>query len=219
MIKYCIFDLDGTLLNTITSITYYLNRTLEAHGISEITEEECKIFIGDGARKLVYRALESKGIRDSYICDRVLRDYNNAYHSDPFYLTSVYPGIPELIDRLKESGITIGVLSNKPENTARAVVEHFFGDNFSFVRGGREGIPLKPSPVSTFQMLDEMGGMPSELAFIGDTGVDIDTGKAVGAQLTVGVLWGFRTTAELRSHGADVIADSIEDIFLAVRGK
>ena len=216
MIKYCIFDLDGTLLNTIRSITYYLNNTLAEEGLEPITEDECKIFIGDGARKLVTRAVNSKGIESDEIIERVLKKYNAVYDSDPYSLTEPYPGIPELIDALISKGIRIGVLSNKPNSTTVSVVRQFFGDKFNYVAGGRDGIALKPSPESTLAMLCEMGGTPSELAFIGDTAVDITTGKNAGARLTVGVLWGFRTKEELMGAGAGVIVSHADEVLRAV---
>lgn len=216
MIKYCIFDLDGTLLNTIRSITYYMNNTLRAEGIAPITEEECKIFIGDGARKLVERALRSKGIDSPEVCERVLASYNAAYDRDPYYLTEPYPGIMELIDELNARGLVLGVLSNKPDSTAVSVVKRFFGESFVCIAGGREGVALKPSPDSTLDMLRDMGGTPETLAFIGDTAVDITTGKNAGAALTVGVLWGFRKREELERAGAGVIAECARDVLEAV---
>ena len=217
MIKYCIFDLDGTLLNTIRSITYYLNNTLAEEGIAPITEEECKIFIGDGAKKLVCRALLSKGITSEELNERVLAKYNAAYDNDPYYLTEPYPGITELIDELRTRGYVLGVLSNKPDSTAVSVVKRFFGESFELIAGGREGVALKPAPDSTLNMLRDMGGTPETLAFIGDTAVDITTGKNAGAALTVGVLWGFRTREELEGAGADVIAESARDVLEAVK--
>ena len=212
MIKYCIFDLDGTLLNTIRSITYYVNKTLASFGIDPITEDECKIFVGDGARKLIERSLLSKGIISEEINERVLLKYNADYDADPYYLTEPYPGIPELLASLRQRGLVLGVLSNKPDPTAVSVVRRFFGDTFAFIAGGKDGVPLKPDPTSVNAMLSEMGGTPSALAFIGDTAVDIKTAKNAGAHLSVGVSWGFRDKSELERAGADVIVDSALDI-------
>lgn len=216
MIKYCIFDLDGTLLNTITTITYYVNSIFKEENITPITEEECKIFIGDGARMLIKRALNSRGIVDDETIRRVLKNYNDAYDRAPLYLTEPYPGIREVVRELSSRGVILGVVSNKPDATTVQIVKEYFKDLFSFVRGGRDGVPLKPSPVAPLEMLSLMGGDTRELAFIGDTAVDIETGKNMGAKLSIGVIWGFRDKAELINAGADVIVSSAEDLMREV---
>lgn len=218
MIKYCIFDLDGTLLDTLGSIRYYLNRTLSSHGYREVTKEECKSFIGDGARMLVTRALKVSGEEDSEAIERVLRKYNAAYDSDPYYLTEAYPGIVDALSELSSHGVTLAVLSNKPDSTAVQVVTRFFGNSFSTVRGGREGVPLKPDPRAALDMIEAMGAGESEVAFIGDTAVDIETGRRARVGLTLGVSWGFRDRAELISLGADAIADTAEDLTRIIIG-
>ena len=219
MIRCVIFDLDGTLLNTVTSITYYVNKTLAAEGIAPISEEDTKVFIGNGAKKLIERALRSRGIEDPQTVARVIESYNGSYNSDPYYLTYPYSGITELVAILKAEGYSIGVLSNKPETTLLPIVKYFFGDVFDSVRGGRDSESLKPDPGSTLDMLREMGASPSELAFIGDTSVDILTAKNAGAALSVGVSWGFRGTEELRLSGADKIADTAEDVLSFIKGE
>ena len=211
MIKACIFDLDGTLLDTISTITYYVNLTLVGEGVEPITEQECKIFVGDGARLLIRRALASRGITDTDYAERVLRKYSAAYDSDPYHLTRVYPGITETVTELRRAGIRLGVLSNKPHSATVQVIESFFDGEFDFVLGAREGVPLKPEPTAALSLAGEMGASPTEVAFIGDTSVDILTAKNMGAALAVGVLWGFRTEDELAAAGADrVISEPAE---------
>ena len=218
MIKCVIFDLDGTLLNTVTSITYYINKALEEEGIEPITEADTKIFIGNGAKKLIERTLAYRGITDAPTVERITKKYSDSYNGDPYYLTRPYDGIPELIDSLKSRGYSIGVLSNKPEETLVPIVEHFFGDVFNTVRGGRDSESLKPNPKSTLDMLSEMGYSPSELAFIGDTSVDILTAKNSCAALSIGVSWGFRDIAELTGSGADKIADTADEVLKFISG-
>lgn len=218
MIKYCIFDLDGTLLDTLKSIRYYLNNTLAANGYRELTEDECRRFIGDGARMLVTRALAVSSETRPEVISRVLGEYNTAYDRDPYYLTEPYPGIIEALDVLSSHGITLCVLSNKPDSTARQVVRRFFGDSFRLVRGGCDGVPLKPDPSAAVDMIACMGTDRSEVAFIGDTAVDIETGKRTGTALTLGVSWGFRDAEELVSAGADVIADTADDLTRIIIG-
>ncbi len=208
MIKFCMFDLDGTLLATLPTITYYVNQTLQKYDIPSISEEECKSFIGDGARALIYRALASKGDFSEEYSASVLKSYLALYDTDPYYLTEPYSGINELLSQLAERGIALAVISNKQNSSTCSAIKHFFGTRFSLVRGGIDGVPLKPDPTSAISMLRELEISPSETAYIGDTAVDMRTGKNMGAALTVGVLWGFRDKQELLSSGADVIINT-----------
>lgn len=217
MIKCCIFDLDGTVLDTVKSITYYVNKTFEAHGIDKITVDECKYFAGNGARLLIKRSLASKGIYDEGFLNKILPEYVASYDSDPWYLTAPFDGIVKLLSDLKSQGIKIAVMSNKPDSTVKIVVPHFFGDVFDIVLGGREGIPLKPDPAAAKEILGSLGISESETAWIGDTSTDIETGKNLNVRLTVGVLWGFRKREELEGAGADVVASSADEILREVK--
>lgn len=208
MINCCIFDLDGTLLNTIPSITHYINETFQKWGFSEISEEDTRRFIGNGASKLIERALRSVGAYSEDVHAEVLRSYNAAYDSDPYYLTEPYRGIPELVLDLKERRVALAVLSNKPHSTTELCVRHFFGDSFDFILGGKEGVPLKPAKESTETVLRTLGKLPSATAFIGDSDVDILTGRNAGVALTLGCAWGFRGKEELLRAGADIVADT-----------
>ena len=205
MIKYCIFDLDGTLLDTITTITHYVNLVFREKGLREISEDECKMFVGDGAYKLIERALGSRGIHDPLEVEHTLAEYIRYYHADTLYLTEPYEGVLPLLRELKKRGVGTAVLSNKPDVAAVLVTDHFFPGMLSLCRGGREGVPLKPAPDALLGMMAELGVAPDEVAFIGDTAVDIATAKNAGVALSVGCLWGFRDRAELESAGADRI--------------
>ena len=207
MIKCAIFDLDGTLLDTITTITYYANLVLNKEGIREISEEECKYFVGNGAKKLIDRIMESREIKDDCVALRVYEDYNCEYNSNTLYLTEPYEGIRELLIALKDKGIKMAVLSNKPDLATKSIIPSFFPDTFSIVRGGKDGVPLKPAPDGVFEICKDLGVSEDEIMYVGDTNVDMKTGKNAGAGITVGVSWGFRTRDELVSSGADVIVD------------
>ena len=207
MIGCAVFDLDGTLLNTLDTITYHLNNTLTANGLKNITVDQCRDFIGNGARLLVSRAVGVSGVTDPTVIGKVLAEYNTAYNRDPLPHTYPYDGITELVDALCHRGITVGVVTNKPQPTAHQLVEHFFGETVSFVRGGREGAVLKPDPRDTQDAIASVNATPATTVFIGDTSVDIETGKNVGVALTVGVSWGFRTVDELHLAGADFTVD------------
>ena len=207
MIKYAIFDMDGTLLDTITTITYYVNLVLRREGIREITEDECKYFVGNGARTLIERVMESRAVTDEVTAYRVWKEYNREYNLSTLYLTEPYEGIRDLLSALKERNIKLAVLSNKPDDTTRNIIPAFFPDTFDVVHGGRDGIALKPSSEGVFEIYKEMGATSEETMYIGDTNVDMQTGKSAGAKMTIGVSWGFRTREELISAGADRIVD------------
>ena len=219
MIKCVLFDLDGTLLSTLPTITYHLNQALSAQGIARITVENTREYIGNGARKLVSRAVNRGGVNDEAVICTVLSDYNRAYDLDPLTSTEPYDGIIDLIDKLYAEGVKLGVVTNKPEPTAKKLISHFFGDKISIVSGGRDDVVLKPDPTESLKVLSDMGGDPRECAFIGDTSVDILTGKNIGACLSVGVTWGFRSREELEKAGADLTVDDADSLYFALGGK
>ena len=212
MIRCAIFDLDGTLLYTLDSILYHLNNTLSANGLDKITLDQCREFIGNGARLLVTRAVAVSGKDDGELVAKVLREYNEAYNSDPLPHTYAYDGVSELVEGLVAKGITVGIVTNKPEPTARQLAEHFFGERVSFVRGGRAGAVLKPDPTDTLDAIASVGATPETSVFIGDTSVDIITGKNVGVKLSIGVEWGFRDFRELSDASADFIVKRPSEI-------
>lgn len=216
MIKYVLFDLDGTLLSTLDTITYHLNGTVSSLSLGEVSVEDTRRFIGNGARKLVSRALAKNGVYDEDTVSKVLKIYNDAYDADPLPLTHPYDGVTELVEALYTRGITLGVVTNKPEPTAIKLVESFFPGRFAFVRGGKAGAILKPDPTEAIALISGLGGDPSECAFIGDTDVDIFTGKNMGAALSIGVSWGFRSHDELAMAGADLVSDSASEILKAI---
>ena len=205
MIKCCIFDLDGTILNTITTITYFVNKTLQKFGYPNITEDQCKYFVGNGARLLITRTLAHFGVTDEKTAGAVLDAYDRDYKSDPYYLTAKYDGIDELLSGLRRAGIRLAVVSNKQDRIAKDAVSHFFPDTFDMVVGGKDGVPLKPAPDAPLSVLFELGFSPDECAFVGDTSVDVQTGKNMNATMAIGVSWGFRKREELSD--ADYVAD------------
>lgn len=210
-IKCAVFDLDGTLLNTIKTINYYLNLTLSTYGLGSVSEEDTMRFVGDGATKLIERALDRVGA-DSSLFDSVYKTYNEAYNSSPYYLTEVYDGIPELLSTLKGKGIRLAVLSNKPDFAVKATIGKFLPDTFDIVRGGVDGVPLKPSPDALFEILREFGFTPDETAYIGDSEPDVLTAQNAGIKNGIFVTYGFRTADQLRSVGAEILVNKAFDI-------
>ncbi len=204
MIKACVFDMDGTVSDTIESIRFFGNSALEKYDLKGHTADDYKIMVGNGAAILVRRMVEKNGCTDEEVYQKVLKEYNQTYDNDFLYLTKPYDGIVELLDALRARGILTAVLSNKPHSTTLKVADALFGDRFDVVFGQREGKPIKPDPTVLKEILADWGIAPEECMYLGDTGTDMQTGKGGGA-FTVGVLWGFRSEQELRENGADVI--------------
>lgn len=212
MYKAIIFDLDGTVLDTIHTIAYYGNKALENNGFKAIDTQEYNYFAGDGAVELVARMLKFHGCEDKKILEKTLKEYNEMYNSNTLYKTEVFDGINELISVAREKGIKLAVLSNKPHESTIDVMSKFFEEGtFDLCYGGREGIPLKPDPTSAVAMAKELGVENHEIMYVGDTMVDMKTGKNAGFY-TVGVLWGFRQRKELEENGADVIVSHPQEI-------
>ena len=212
MIKACIFDLDGTLLNTLTTINYYVNTTIGDMGLAPISEEQCCSFIGNGARHLITSTLATRGISDHAVIESTLKAYNARYDANTLYLTEPYDGIVDMVEKLYSAGIKLAVLSNKPDATTTDIIAKFFPGRFAVAHGGRAGVPLKPDPAALFSTIEELGVLPTEVMYIGDTGVDILTGKNGGVKKTVGVSWGYRSVSELVECGADMIVDHPSEI-------
>ena len=216
-IECAVFDLDGTLLNTIKTINYYLNFALSKNGLGHIDESSCMSFVGDGAAKLIHRALDRLGADDEITFASVFRDYNEAYDADPYYLTEAYDGIGEMLAGLKRAGIKIAVLSNKPDFATRSAVSHFFGDAFSFVAGARSGVALKPDPEALLSILSQLNVDPSRAAYIGDSDQDILTARNAGVGVSISVNWGFRSREHLLSFGAERIVDGPKEILEIIK--
>ncbi len=212
MKKACIFDLDGTLTDSLRSIAYFVNTEIAKYGMPDVPAEDFKLYAGNGARMLIRRVLARNGRLDETLEDTILQNYNAAYDADPLHLCTVYDGMFSLLKKLREKDVSVNVLSNKPHPTAEKVVKVLFGEQtFSYIFGARENIPLKPDPYGVFEILNLLGLEQSEALYIGDTATDVQTGKAAGL-FTVGVLWGFRTKDELEKAGADAVAAHPEEI-------
>lgn len=209
MIKCAVFDLDGTLTDTLDTIAYYCNKALKRLGLEPIETEKYKYFVGEGAAKLIHRILNYRGLSlTAEEEEKITKEYVEDYNRDPKFLTKVYDGVEELLYFLKEKGILLAVLSNKPESSVKPLVSDFFEDGvFSIVCGQKDSVPKKPDPTALFSILKELGCEAKECIYVGDTSTDMKTGKAAGAY-TVGVLWGFRDIEELQSSGADLIAEN-----------
>ena len=212
MIKLCVFDLDGTVMDTLNSIAYFVNYTLNKLGFPEIETEKFKYFAGDGRVTLIHRALDYVGGDTDNNFRLATKYYDEAYEGNFMYLTKPFDGIDKELQKLKSAGVIIAVLSNKPHNVAKAVIEKTFGDDFfAHVEGQRDEIPKKPSPDGFLAIAEKFGISPEECLMVGDTNVDMMTGVNAGAH-TLGVLWGFRPRRELEENGAEAIAETVSEL-------
>lgn len=211
-IKACIFDLDGTLLYTLDSIAAPTNAALKEYGFDEQPLEAYKTFVGDGYRNCVKRALTAAGDTELSKEEEVYAFGKRLYDEDPMYEVKPFDGMTEALSRLKEAGIKLAVLTNKPHGSAIAVVEHFFGkETFDFIRGQIDGRPIKPDPKCADDILEAFNVKPEECGYFGDSNTDMKMGKGAGF-LTVGVLWGYRSREELEENHADIIISEINKI-------
>ncbi|WP_099468023.1 HAD family hydrolase [Konateibacter massiliensis] len=218
MYKGCIFDLDGTLADTVESIAYSANRAIQECGFEPNPVEAYKLFAGDGADKMLERGLIAAGDENLRCFEQVKQRYKEIFEKDCMYKVKPYEGIPELLKELKDKNIKIAVLSNKPHKRTVDVIESLFGkDYFDIIMGQSKHIKRKPSPDGALIIADEFGLLTNECIYIGDTNTDMITGKSAN-MFTVGVTWGFRDRQELEENYADLIIDSplelleIEDI-------
>ena len=207
MKKAVIFDLDGTLSDSIHSIKYCADRAVEPFGIGPFTEQQYKYFVGDGAANLVRRALAAGGDEEGIYFEAAFARYKEIFRENCMYQVVPYEGIRELLAALKEKGVKIAVLSNKPHEETVNVIETLFGKGyFDVIQGQKENVAIKPSPEGVFQILGQLGLGADEVLYLGDTSTDMKTGKSAGA-FTIGALWGFREREELEENHADVIID------------
>jgi phosphoglycolate phosphatase len=200
-VKAVLFDLDGTLLNTLRDISDSANSVLSSFGFPQHKEESYRLFIGRGPRALAIRALPEIH-RDESTVDKMASRMAEEYSKRAVSNTVPYPGIPELLDHLATIGIKMAILSNKPQSSTELTVSTLLRkEYFEMVIGAQPSLPLKPDPTSAFQIARWMNITPVECVFVGDSDIDMKTAKAAN-MCPVGVLWGFQTAEELRLGGA-----------------
>ncbi len=201
-VEAVVFDLDGTLLDTLEDLAESLNAALEEAGYPPHPVSAYRYFVGDGARRLVERAFPADRLPGEAEADHVYQNYLRHYGERWDRKSKPYPGIPELLDQLRDLGIPLAVCSNKPDAFTRLCVERLLPpQRFAAVIGQREGVPRKPDPAAALQAARLMGVNPAACLFLGDSGVDMETASRAG-MTPVGVLWGFRAAEELIGAGA-----------------
>ena len=210
MFRNVIFDLDGTLLNTLDDLGDAGNYACRQMGWPEHPIEAYKYFVGNGMEKLVERFTPEacrtpQQLKAAY---DIFMPYYDEHKEDK---TLPYEGIPELLTRLKENGVHIAVLTNKAHHLAGPVMERYFPGVFPFVQGALPGKPTKPDPTLLHELMERMGAGEEDTLFVGDSNVDIRTAKN-GGLTGCGVLWGFRGREELLAEGADHLAATADEL-------
>lgn len=205
--KLVIFDLDGTLLDTIGDLAAACNHTLAAHGYPEHPLDRYRLFVGNGMSKLVERALPPEVRTPEYV-ERIRGEFVPYYQEHIAESTRPYEGIPALLEELAVRGVAVAVASNKyDEGTRRLIAAFFPGVRFAAVLGQRTGVPTKPDPAIVNDILCAAGVTREETLYVGDSGTDMRTARNAGVE-SAGVTWGFRGREELEAEGADHIVDT-----------
>lgn len=217
MYQTVIFDLDGTLLNTLEDLADAGNWVCRRNGWPEHSLEEYRTMVGHGLSNLVQR-FSPEGCRSPLLLVNTLAQFSQYYGAHNMDKTLPYPGMPELAGTLRDRGLQLAVYSNKADDFSRQIVEHFFPGVFALVRGKVRGVPVKPDPAGVRQVLAELGADPARTLFVGDSSVDVET--AHNAVLPVcGVTWGFRSRESLETAGADFLADTPEQLAAVILGR
>lgn len=204
-----IFDLDGTLLNTLGDLRAATNHALEVRGLPPHSMEEIRQFIGNGIRLLIRRAMP-EGTPEAEI-DAALDDFKAYYAAHIHDRTVPYDGIPQLLTALRKRGIKVAVLSNKIDSASQQLIEYFFPGKTDVVFGEHVGVPRKPDPTSCRMVMQQLGVQPEQVLYVGDSGTDMQTAKNAGLY-AVGVTWGFRSKEVLLEYGADILVHRPEQI-------
>ena len=204
-----LFDLDGTLADTLADLANATNWALTQLGCPTHPLDSYRYKVGDGARQLCAQALP---LDKQSLTDKAVRLMRRHYEAHDFDRTRLYPGIPELVSALTAQGCTMAVLSNKPDDSTKRMIAHYFSPSpFAVVRGQLPDVPLKPNPTAALQIAEELAIQPAQWLYLGDTNTDMRTALAAG-MMPVGVLWGFRDREELVESGAKHIVARPEEV-------
>lgn len=204
-----LFDLDGTLADTLDDIAASMNWALERNALDPHPADAYRELVGEGVSRLVERAIPA-GRQDLH--EAVLEDLRAHYTEHMLDRTAPYPGVPEMLDAIATRGLPMAILSNKPEPATRWMVDRLFPAwPFAYVAGERPGMPHKPDPRPATEIARGLGVDPARVLYLGDTRTDMETAVAAG-MFGVGALWGFRDEAELRAHGASEVVEHPRDV-------
>ena len=196
-----VFDLDGTLIDTLADLGTSMNQTLKENGFPQWPLDSYRQMVGNGMRRLTERAVGSYATPENV--EKILERFLIVYDQNCTRLSVPYEGIPELVDRLYQASVALVVVTNKTEQQAQKIIRHFFDpEQFSAVYGNISGRKTKPDPAATWEALEKLHVQPEEALFVGDSNVDVETAKNAGLPCA-GAVWGFRGAEELRQAGAD----------------
>lgn len=212
-IQAVVFDLDGTLLDTLTDLTASVNYALTQMGHAVHTKDEVCSYVGTGVRVLMTRALP-QGASDAAI-DECLGLFSAHYKDHMDDATAPYPGVLDMLDGLNARGIKVGILSNKVDVAVKALSARYFGERVTLAVGERPGVKRKPAPDALFDVLSQLGVAPENAVYVGDSDVDVQTAQNARVSL-VAVSWGFRPEAVLRDAGATTIIDRADQLIPAI---
>ena len=211
MIKAVIFDLDGTLLDTLEDLANACNYALEVCGFKIHNVNDYKRFVGSGRYKLIERIVPAEYKNSEEVINKVLGLFDEYYGKHMMDMTKPYPGIVNMLEELKKNNIKLAVVSNKPHEFAESVVKKYFGETFDIAYGQRPNHPVKPDPKTVYEVIEYLGVNKDECIYVGDSDVDVNTAKNANVKV-VGVSWGFRGTGELKEAGADYIIYTPQEI-------
>ncbi len=213
MIRICIFDLDGTTVNSLKSIAHFANETLRAFNLEPFDTDEYRYLAGGGAKKLMSNLINARGA-DPALLEEMVNDWLDRYEKNAFYLTEPYEGINDMLRSLKDMGIITAIVTNKNERVATSIIEHSFGAPGELIDCAvceHPGMVLKPAPDELINVCNKYSIPIDSALYIGDHNIDMTTGKNAGMKCC-GVTWGFHTAEELTTAGADFIAEKPHDI-------
>ena len=210
-----IFDLDGTLLNTLFDLKESTNFVLGKYGYPERTIEEVRMFIGNGVAKLIERALP-EGLKNP-LYEQCLMDFKSDYKTRMYEHTKPYDGVLKMLDDINAAGIKTAVVSNKFDAAVKELCKIYFGERIIVAIGESEKVRKKPAPDSVFRAMEILKANKRKTVYCGDSDVDIQTAKNAGLK-SIGVSWGFRDRTLLIKEGADFIVDTPQDVFLLLSG-
>jgi phosphoglycolate phosphatase len=210
-LKYAgiVFDLDGTLIDTLADLSAAMNAAMRQLGLPEHAPEACRQMIGNGIRTFASRAV---GPDRQHLADRAVELMRAEYQRNLVVHSRVYEGLSEVIERLTAAGVRMGVITNKHQKEAETIIRHFFGDRMACVAGVSETTPVKPDPTGTLWVLRQMRLSPAQALFVGDSDVDIETARRAGMAF-LGVGWGFRGRNALAEAGAADIIDHPDELW------
>ena len=205
-----IFDMDGTILETLEDMCASVNVTMDHVGYPRRTMDEVRRFVGNGAAKLIERCMPAGAEDPKY--PAALEFYRAYYDAHAQIKTGPYPGIPELLNKLSREGVRLAVVSNKPDEAVRALTERYFPGVFPVAIGNRDGWATKPAPDSVYEAMCLLGARRESTVYVGDSDVDVDTARNAGLDSVI-VTWGFRDEDFLRAHGAQHLAHNADELY------